>query len=246
MILQHKKEDIHRKSGVYLIEYNLHKYVGSSIDLYSRFKHHLNSLKRGAHYNDFLQKIYNSYSDSITFSVIEFCENYIEREAFYIEHYKCDINVERDPVSRRKSESTKQKLKMANTNKRLGKANHASVKVYQYTLEGNYVNEYDTIREAALAVNGNETSIGDAAIGNYKSSKGFQWRREKFDSISCISKRNRKPYSIKKISISDNTTKVIVSSVKEAALLLNANEGTVRKALTHGFKCKGKVIKLEL
>ena len=246
MKLKHQKQDIHKKCGVYIISTDSHKYVGSSVDIYSRYKQHLNSLKRGNHYNEFLQRVYNLYKEEMTFTVIEFCENYLEKEAHYISYYECDINAERDPVSRKKSEITKEKLRMANTNKRLGGDNHVSVKVYQYTLEGEYVNEYDTIREAALAVNGNEQSIGDAAIGNYKSSKGFQWRREKFDSISCISKRNRKPYSIKKISIGDSTEKVIVSSVKEAALLLNANEGTVRKALTHGFKCKSKVIKLEL
>lgn len=246
MKLQHKKQDLQKKSGVYLIEYGLHRYVGSSINLYLRYKQHLNSLKRNEHYNSFLQNIYNVNSDKMTFLVIEFCENYIEREAFYIEYYKCDINVERDPVTRKKSESTKQKLKMANTNKRLGKDNHASVKVYQYTLEGTYVNEYDTIREAALAINGNATSIGDAAKGDTKSAGGYQWRREKLNKIPCISKRQRKPYSIKKISIFDGESYCIVSSVKEAALLLNATEGAVRKAITHGFKCKGKVIKLEL
>jgi hypothetical protein len=240
------KEDLIKKSGVYLIECNSHKYIGSSINLYDRYKQHRLALKNKRHYNSFLQRIYDKYPDDISFKLIEICNNYVEREAYYIEYYNCDVNVERDPVTHAKSNETRKKLSMANTNKRLGKENHASVKVYQYTLEGEYVNEYDTIREAALAINGNETSIGDAAIGNYKSSKGFQWRREKFDSISCISKRNRKPYSIKKISISNGNTKVIVSSVKEAALLLNANEGTVRKALAHGFKCKGKVIKLEL
>ena len=240
------KEDLVKKSGVYLIECNSHKYIGSSISLYDRYKQHRLALRKGKHYNDFLQKIYNKYPDDISFKLIEICDNYIEREAYYIEYYNCDVNVERNPVTQAKSIETRKKLSMSNTNKRLGVENHASVKVYQYTLEGIYVNEYDTIRKAALAVNGNEQSIGDAAIGNYKSSKGFQWRREKFDSISCIPKRNRKPYSIKKISIDDGTEKVIVSSVKEAALLLNANEGTVRKALTHGFKCKDKVIKLEL
>ena len=246
MQLKHQKQDIHKKCGVYIISTNLHTYVGSSIDIYSRYKQHLNSLKRGNHYNEFLQRVYNLYREEMTFTVIEFCENYLERESHYINYYECDINVERDPVSRRKSEITKEKLRMANTNKRLGKDNHASIKVYQYTLDGCYVNEYNSIREAALAVNGNEQSIGDAASGNYKSSRGFQWRKEKFDVISSISKRNRKPYSIKKISIFDGVNTTVVSSIKEAALLLNANEGTVRKALTHGFKCKGQVIKLEL
>lgn len=240
------KEDLIKKSGVYLIECNSHKYIGSSINLYARYKQHNTALKKGRHYNSFLQKIYDKYSNDISFKLIEICDNYIEREAYYIEYYNCDVNVERNPVTRIKSYETRKKLSMANTNKRLGKDNHASIKVYQYTLEGNYVNEYDSIREAALAINGNEASIGDAVNGNYKSSKGFQWKKEKFDSITPISKRNRKPYYINKISIDDGFKKTIVSSIKEAAVLLNANESAVRKALAHGFRCKGRVIKLEL
>ena len=240
------KKDLIKKSGVYLIECNSHKYIGSSVSLYDRYKQHALSLRKGKHYNSFLQRIYDKYPNDICFKLIEICDNYIEREAYYIEYYNCDVNVERNPVTHAKGIETRKKLSMANTNKRLGKDNHASIKVYQYTLDGCYVNEYNSIREAALAVNGNEQSIGDAASGNYKSSSGFQWKKEKFDVISSISKRNRKPYSIKKISIFDGVKTTIVSSIKEAAILLNANEGTVRKALTHGFKCKGQIIKLEL
>jgi hypothetical protein len=246
MKLQHQKQDIHQKSGVYIIKCNAHKYVGSSINIYNRYKQHLYLLKVGRHYNEFLQNIYNKYPDQMIFKVVELCSNYVEREAYYIKYFSCDVNVEIDPISRIKSESTKNKLSMANKNKRLGKDNSASVKVYQYTLEGIYLKEYDSIREASSAVNGNEQSIGDAVNGNYKSSKGFQWRKEKFEKIPSISQRNRKPYYINKISISDASETIIVNSVKEAALKLGANESAVRKAITHGFKCKGKVIKLEL
>jgi len=240
------KEDLIKKSGVYLIECNSHKYIGSSIDLYNRYKQHNLALKNGRHYNNFLQKIHDKYPDDISFKLIEICDNYIEREAYYIEHYNCDINVERNPVTHAKSNETRKKLSMANTNKRLGKDNHASIKVYQYTLDGEYVNEYDTIREAALAINGNATSIGDVVKGDYKSSGGYQWKKEKLDKIPCISKPNRNPRTVKNLIIIDQGIEIKVKSIKEAAVYLSANEGTVRKALTHGFKCKGKVIKLEL
>jgi hypothetical protein len=240
------KEDLIKKSGVYLIECNSHKYIGSSVSLYSRYKQHVLALRKGRHYNSFLQKIYDKYPNDICFKLIEICDNYIEREAYYIEYYNCDVNVERNPVTHAKSVETRKKLSMANTNKRLGVENHASIKVYQYTLEGHYVNEYDTIRKAALAVNGDATSIGDAARGDIKSAGGYQWKKEKLDKIPCISKRQRNPRTVKNLIIIDQGIEIKVKSIKEAAVYLNANEGTVRKALTHGFKCKGKVIKLEL
>jgi group I intron endonuclease len=246
MKLLELKPDLQKRSGVYIIECNSHKYVGSSIDLYKRYKHHCNQLIRNSHYNDFLQKIYNKHAANMTFRVIEFCNDYIEKETYYIEYFDCDVNVERNPITREKSSVTKEKLRMANKNKRLGKENHASVTVYQYTLDGDYVNEYASLREAATAINGDATSIGDAVKGDYKSSGGFQWRKDKLEQIPSISKRNRKPYWIKNLIILDETNAISFKSIKEAALYLNAKEGTVRKALAKGFKCKGKVIKLEL
>jgi hypothetical protein len=240
------KEDLVKKSGVYLIECNSHKYVGSSISLYERYKQHALALRKGKHYNNFLQRVYDKYPNDISFKLIEICDNYIEREAYYIDYYNCDVNVERNPVTQAKSIETRKKLSMANTNKRLGAENHASVKVYQYTLEGIYVNEYDTIRKAALAINGNESSIGDAAKGDTKSAGGYQWRKEKLDKIPGITKPQRNPRTVKDLIIIDQGVEIKVKSIKEAAVYLNANEGTVRKALTHGFKCKGQVIKLEL
>lgn len=240
------KEDLVKKSGVYLIECNSHKYVGSSISLYERYKQHALALRKGKHYNNFLQRVYDKYPNDISFKLIEICDNYIEREAYYIDYYNCDVNVERNPVTQAKSIETRKKLSMANTNKRLGAENHASVKVYQYTLEGIYVNEYDTIRKAALAINGNESSIGDAAKGDTKSAGGYQWRKKKLDKIPGISKPQRNPRTVKDLIIIDQGVEIKVKSIKEAAVYLNANEGTVRKALTHGFKCKEKVIKLEL
>ena len=240
------KEDLIKKSGVYLIECNSHKYIGSSISLYERYKQHALALRKEKHYNSFLQRIYNKYPNDISFKLIEICDNYIEKEAYYIEFYNCDVNVERNPVTHAKSIETRKKLSMANTNKRLGEENHASVKVYQYTLEGNYVNEYVTLRAAALAINGNATSIGDAAKGDTKSAGGYQWRKEKLDKISCITKIQRNPRTVKDLIIIDQGIEIKVKSIKEAAVYLNANEGAVRKALTHGHKCKGKVIKLEL
>jgi len=192
MILQHKKEDIHRKSGVYLIEYNLHKYVGSSIDLYSRFKHHLNSLKRGAHYNDFLQKIYNSYSDSITFSVIEFCENYIEREAFYIETLNPYINHILDPQSLvrddvyRKRISESRKKAYAN-----GLKPHNLKAVHKYSLDkGEYLESFESLTAAAKSINAKSiNSIKAVCNGKQTSAGGYIWS---YNKVSLVFSKDKK------------------------------------------------------
>lgn len=51
------------------------------------------------------------------------------------------------------------------------------VKIYQYDEDGNFIQMYNTIREAAKAINGNEVAIKEASLHYYKS-KGFYWLRE--------------------------------------------------------------------
>ena len=59
------------------------------------------------------------------------------------------------------------------------KNGHANaVNVHQFTLTGEFVAKYDTFREAAKAVNGNEIAIKDAS-NRFGTSAGYYWLREK-------------------------------------------------------------------
>lgn len=59
------------------------------------------------------------------------------------------------------------------------KNGHATaVNVYQFTLTGEFVAKYNTFREAAKAVNGNEIAIKDAS-NRFGTSAGYYWLREK-------------------------------------------------------------------
>jgi len=63
-------------------------YVGQTINFSKRKAVHLWSLERNRHSNPILQNCYNKYGKhSLTFSVLEECENLTERENFWIEHY---------------------------------------------------------------------------------------------------------------------------------------------------------------
>ena len=48
--------------------------------------------------------------------------------------------------------------------------------VLQYDLEGNFISEYSSCHEAALAVNGSEDSISACCRGINKTSKNFKWK----------------------------------------------------------------------
>ena len=82
-----------KKSGIYCIEnmINSKKYIGQSVNIYSRWAQHKNELNDNKHSNDYLQKSWNKYgSDNFNFYVIEFCDidKLDEREIYYINFYK--------------------------------------------------------------------------------------------------------------------------------------------------------------
>jgi len=74
------------------------------------------------------------------------------------------------------SEETKKKISKALT----GEKHHASKKVYQYTLDGTYVDEFGSFREAARALGKtNGSLISMCARGDCKDAYDFKWSCEK-------------------------------------------------------------------
>ncbi len=82
-----------RKSGIYCIEnlINNKKYIGQSVDISNRWRHHKSELNNNTHFNDYLQKSWNKYGeDSFHFYVLEFCDadRLDDLEVYYIDLYK--------------------------------------------------------------------------------------------------------------------------------------------------------------
>jgi group I intron endonuclease len=75
------------KSGIYGIYYkDKIIYIGQSVNMYSRMKQHIRSLKNNKHHNFIIQRIYNKSSEKIKFVVIEnIDENLTEREQHWID-----------------------------------------------------------------------------------------------------------------------------------------------------------------
>ena len=76
--------------GIYCIENKLNhkKYIGQSVNVYSRWSQHRTELKYNRHDNDYLQKAWNKYGeDNFEFKLLETCsiEQLDERENYYID-----------------------------------------------------------------------------------------------------------------------------------------------------------------
>mgnify|MGYP000886959842 CR=1 FL=1 len=63
--------------GVYQIvnKLNGHKYIGSSINIWTRWGRHLSDLRKNKHDNNYLQNAWNKYGeDNFEFGVLLFCD----------------------------------------------------------------------------------------------------------------------------------------------------------------------------
>lgn len=63
--------------GIYCIEniINNKKYIGQSINIYQRWKHHKSDLNNHRHINDYLQRSWDKYgADNFIFYILEYCE----------------------------------------------------------------------------------------------------------------------------------------------------------------------------
>jgi group I intron endonuclease len=205
----------------------------------------VNSLKRKKHHNSHLQNVFNKYGiDQFKCYVLEVCDNYIERETHYIKCLKPNMNIEQDPVNRKKSEETKRKLSIANMGKNIGSANPVAKPIHQYDIDGNYIKSYDTVKEASIAVGLNYKTIHKNSVKNTKTLGGYMWSFKKVSKLKTKSPKKPSNVKYKKvILVSEKETKT-VKSVAAAAELLNVTVQSIHQAAKKNKTCKGYQIKL--
>lgn len=73
-------------------------------------------------------------------------------------------------------------------------------KIFQYSLEGEFIMEYQSISKAAKIINGNVSKISSCALGKRKSSSGFQWSFEKKEKMEKYAIKKYKPRKDKGLS----------------------------------------------
>lgn len=86
------------KCGIYCIfnTINGNRYIGSSVDLYTRLQTHISLLNANKSHNQHLQAAWNKYSqDSFDYSILEYCsqEDQFKKEQEYITFMKPEYNL---------------------------------------------------------------------------------------------------------------------------------------------------------
>ena len=178
-----------RNTGIYKISNNTNSkiYIGSSININRRWNSHKNALLKNKHKNILLQNHVNKYGiENIVFEIIEICskDNLINREQFYIDLLKPIFNICKiagNTLGYRYSIEQKDKLSLSQ-----------AYKVYQYTLEGNYLKGWNSTREVAKYYNCSYSGINKCCVGTFNSFIGYIWKYEKLYSVATYKNNHLK------------------------------------------------------
>jgi group I intron endonuclease len=235
--------------GIYCIQFNDYKYIGSSKCIGKRLKGHLVDLLSNKHHNQTMQRLFDKYGiDNMTYDVVEICdENFLlEREKYHIELLKRPYRINHilDPVEIKRSEIYKERLSIGAKNSfKKGRKIYNQKETYMYSLEGMYIKSFENATKAAeyFGDKNNYSVICSAARGDNYTAYNYRWSYFKVDKLNKLNKKY-KLRPVLQIDLSNATIKEW-ESITEAQKTLNIKNITraIKNNLTAGgFKWKYK------
>ena len=195
-----------RKIGIYCIEnlVNSKKYIGQSIDVFSRWKSHKCQLRNGKHTNSKLQNAWNKYGEvNFKFYIILEAarEKLDELEIYYISLYDTykngynkdfggNTNKVITPEMRKKLSDRMKNL--TDDERRMRMLAQESRPIYQIDLNGNVICRWYGAREASRKLNISQSGILDCLQHRRWTNYGYIWIFvEEFDSFNINDYINR-------------------------------------------------------
>lgn len=181
--------------GIYYIENieNHKKYIGQSIDIYSRWQQHKSELNRNKHCNNKLQNAWNKYGEkNFSFNILEKCnfsdldkkeQDYISKYNSYYDGYNLDFGGT-DRVrwtDEMREKLSKLKSNMSDQDKEICRIAHQKecIPILQIDFKSNIVNKWTYgARETSKKLNVEQSCIWNCVNHKRKTYKGFIW-------ISC-------------------------------------------------------------
>lgn len=115
-----------------------------------------------------------------------------EKEIYWIKYYNCiapnGYNIEKGGKNSPKSDFTKNKISISNTGKKIGDKSPRAKRVFQFSLDGKFIAEYGSAREAGRKNNMSGASISSVCRGNHYISNGFLWSYDRDKKFNIPSK----------------------------------------------------------
>lgn len=225
-------------SGIYKIINPKGKiYIGQSIDLYRRLNSYCES--NSAKNQTILKHSFNKYGrQNHKFKILEKCdvEELNIKERYWQEFYKDNLLNCRFTKSNDKSgyclEETK--IKISKALKSTDKSwKHLKKKIYQYSNEGLFIKEWESVRKASRELNISLTTIVKSAKGNgsNKSAGGFLWSYNYLEKLE--GRVGQDKIKIQQFDLRDNLVNEWYS-ISEAAEKTNTSKSSIIRC------CKNK------
>lgn len=203
---------------------------------YGRWRIHLAELGRGEHYCEKLQLLVNDFGvDRVRFEILEIVvddSSLDSREIFWInqkQSYVLGYNKTSGGESNYTySEEAKSMLRKSSYMAgRVGSLHRASIPIYQYDLEGNFIQMWESGRLAGRTLGIYEGSVRSVLKGSQLQSKGYRWFYEFLgDKINPIKARENKLKKVAKLDVKTLEILDIFPSVTDAAKSVGILEGT--------------------
>lgn len=153
--------------GIYMIQIASHIYIGSSKNVRTRLVCHRKKLREHRHISR-MQEQYDKYGEVELYgAVLEQCDNNIklQREEFWINSLCPDMNRDKKPTNKPVYEPW--------NNPGISK------RVYRYSLQGDYIDEFPSVKEAQRQLYVKSAVLIAAAANpnnkTFKSAYGYLW-----------------------------------------------------------------------
>ena len=241
-----------KQPGIYKITNltNNKCYIGSSFNLFNRLHNHKTNLRKNRHHNVYLQRAYNKYGEeNFKFEIVEIINNFEklsksnlnlllkDKECLYfsIENSELLYNLE-SCSSGRKVVAKESRIKIGNSKRgvkrKLEHNKWYGRHILQYDLDGNFIREWESIKQASEELKIHQSCIGGVLNNNHP------WT---YTHIFRLKTENYplKIESVKKCIAYNNEKEISFLSFNEADRYLKVSEGICAKSLRKGYKVKG-------
>jgi hypothetical protein len=159
----------------------------STLGFYRRFLEHLHKLEHNTHSSPFLQNVVNKYGlNGLRFEILEVVDSkdrntIVEREQYYIDLIQPQYNMSKTarcptvPYTEKRRKEASERMKGKSLEHLHQKVR---IKVEQYTKEDVYIQSFNSLKDAAQAVNISPSFLSKCLSGIKPSAGGFKWKRQ--------------------------------------------------------------------
>lgn len=197
-------------SGIYCVINlkNGKRYIGSSKNIRQRLWSHRAELRHNKHENTHLQSAWNKYGEqNFDYYVMEICDEdkLLEREQEYINTMKPEYNINQETQRPPCTEDSRKK--QSKTRKRLYaegklKPSFRHITTYVYDLDGNFIREYPSMKDAAIGEFGKNTgAVRSACYGIQNPSHRVHNRRFYLEKLDVLPMIEKKPNSLPSVIV---------------------------------------------